>query len=175
MDVHITLTGRRELANDIYRQLRQAIVDGVLRAGDSLPATRVLARHLSVSRTTVTVAYERLTGEGFVTSRLGSGTFVATDAAARRPAFRRQVASALEPRPMWAAIPLATPFARPARFDFRSGIPDGALFPHDRWRRVVARAARHGSQELGIYGPAAGHPDLREAIAPHERTKNEKK
>jgi GntR family transcriptional regulator/MocR family aminotransferase len=39
------------------------------RPGGRLPPTRELARRLSVSRTTVTVAYDRLTGEGFVTSR----------------------------------------------------------------------------------------------------------
>lgn len=167
VDIHISLSGRRDLANDIYRQLRQAIVGGLLRAGEALPATRVLARHLSVSRTTVTVAYERLLGEGFVTARIGAGTFVADHGLAARPVPRRHGPSVLQPQSIWASLPLSTPFARPARFDFRSGIPDGSLFPHDRWRRIAMRAARQGRRDLGIYGAAAGHAGLRDAIARH--------
>lgn len=48
--------------------------------------TRQLARCLSVSRTTVTVAYDRLSGEGFIKSRVGAGTFVGEDVL--RPAGR---------------------------------------------------------------------------------------
>ena len=73
---HISLVGRGDLGGEIYRQMRQAIVDGRLKPGDRLPATRELARSLAVSRSTVTTAYERLMGEGLAVSRAGSATFV---------------------------------------------------------------------------------------------------
>src|SRR5687767_14399419 len=73
---HVSLVGRKDLSGEIYRQVRRAILDKRLRPGDSLPPSRELARALVVSRATVTVAYERLIAEGFVTSRQGSGTFV---------------------------------------------------------------------------------------------------
>ena len=76
MEFHVSLIDRRNLSVEIYRQIRTAILDGRLRPGEPLPPTRELARRLSVSRTTVTVAYERLSGEGFVDSRVGAGTFV---------------------------------------------------------------------------------------------------
>jgi DNA-binding transcriptional MocR family regulator len=56
--------------------------------GPAYFAARELARRLNVSRTTVTVAYDRLTGEGFITSRVGAGTYVSDDVAGhdrRRP------------------------------------------------------------------------------------------
>ena len=81
MEVHVSLVGRKDLTGEIYRQLRRAILDGRLPPGSRLPATRELARRLNVSRTTVTVAYDRLTGEGFITSRVGAGTFVGDDVA----------------------------------------------------------------------------------------------
>jgi GntR family transcriptional regulator / MocR family aminotransferase len=56
MEVHVSLVGRKDLAGEIYRQLRRAILDGRLPPGGRLPPTRELARRLSVSRTTVTVA-----------------------------------------------------------------------------------------------------------------------
>jgi GntR family transcriptional regulator/MocR family aminotransferase len=68
MDFHVSLVGRKDLSGEIYRQLRRAIVNGRLRHGEVLPPTRELAQHLSVARTTVTVAYDGLAGEGFVTA-----------------------------------------------------------------------------------------------------------
>jgi GntR family transcriptional regulator/MocR family aminotransferase len=43
MDLHVHLDGRDELASQIYRQIRAAIVDGRLADGDRLPPTRELA------------------------------------------------------------------------------------------------------------------------------------
>ncbi|MGH7638630.1 MAG: GntR family transcriptional regulator, partial [Gemmatimonadaceae bacterium] len=72
MDLHVTLNGRN-VSGDLYRQIRDAILDGRLRALDSLPATRDLATRLEVSRNTIVLVYERLRAEGFVESRVGAG------------------------------------------------------------------------------------------------------
>ncbi|WP_157881483.1 winged helix-turn-helix domain-containing protein, partial [Streptomyces phaeochromogenes] len=50
-------------------QLRQAVADGRLPVGSRLPATRVLAAELRVSRGVVTEAYRRLSEEGQVEGR----------------------------------------------------------------------------------------------------------
>ena len=57
--------------------LRALIVDGRLLDGDRLPAERLLAAELGLSRSTVTAAYDQLRGEGYLIGRRGSGTFVA--------------------------------------------------------------------------------------------------
>ncbi|HEY7879545.1 MAG TPA: winged helix-turn-helix domain-containing protein, partial [Streptosporangiaceae bacterium] len=72
MELHVSLVGRDDLTGEIYRQLRRAILDGRLPPGERLPPTRELARRLAVSRSTVTVAYDRLTGEGFLSGRPGA-------------------------------------------------------------------------------------------------------
>src|SRR5919108_4269371 len=168
MEIHISLIGRKDLSGEIYRQLRRAVVEGQLRPGDPLPPSRELARQLTVSRTTVTVAYDRLAGEGFVTSRVGAGTFVSEHLAPERSRPKKQhIADALRARPVWEAIRLPTAFARPARFDFRSGLPDAALFPHDAWRRLMARQLRVEANRTIVYDDAAGNRRLREAIARH--------
>ena len=168
MEVHVSLVGRRDLSGEIYRQLRRAIIDGRLRPGDRLPPSRELARGLTVSRATVTVAYERLAGEGFVTSRLGAGTFV-MEGIARigREAAAERSSGGLRPRPIWDSVPLPTAFDRPARFDFRTGLPDASLFPYRAWRRLVARALRLAENAAGVYGDPRGIGDLRAAIARH--------
>ncbi len=167
MEFHVSLIDRKDLSGEIYRQMRRAIADGRLRPGESLPPTRELARRLSVARMTVTVAYERLAGEGFVSSRVGSGTFVNEHAASPKTTKRRPVDGALRPQPVWNSIPPCTAFVRPAKFDFRTGLPDASLFPHDQWRRMVSSALRSESVRAGVYGDPAGSRELREAIARH--------
>jgi GntR family transcriptional regulator/MocR family aminotransferase len=166
VDVHVSLLGRADLAGEIYRQLRAAIIEGRLRAGDPLPPTRELARRLSVSRGTVAVAYDRLSGEGYVTTRIGAGTFV-SDGAARRAPAAAAAEGVLRARPIWAGIPVSAVFAAPARYDFRTGLPDASRFPFPTWRRLMALELRASAVGRGEYGDPAGHPALRSAIARH--------
>jgi GntR family transcriptional regulator / MocR family aminotransferase len=166
---HVSLVGRTDLSGEIYRQIRQAILDRRLRPGERLSPTRELATALRVSRSTVTVAYESLLAEGFATSHTGSGTFVSHHLETKRPASktRRSTARTIRMRRVWETIPLPKGFDRAARFDFRTGLPDASLFPHRAWRRVVARALRSREMAAGVYENPAGNWDLREAIARH--------
>ncbi|MGH9119210.1 MAG: PLP-dependent aminotransferase family protein [Acidimicrobiales bacterium] len=169
MDLHVSLVGRRDLTGEIYRQLRRGILDGRLRPGEKLPPSRELAQRLSVARTTVTVAYDRLTGEGFVTSKVGAGTFVSDWTTSTGHATRRtrRADSSLRPRPIWDAIPVPSVFDRPADFEFRTGVPDARLFPYETWRRLVAHELRGHAVGAGLYADPAGHAGLRGAIVRH--------
>ncbi len=62
----------------LYDVLQAAIQDGSIATATRLPASRDLARELSVSRNTVLAVYEQLQSEGYVQTRTGSGTFVST-------------------------------------------------------------------------------------------------
>lgn len=81
LDLLITLdrtdNASEGLTRQIYGGLREAILSGRLRAGDRLPPTRALARELGVARLTVATAYDWLGAEGYVSGRVGAGTFVA--------------------------------------------------------------------------------------------------
>ncbi len=46
MQLHIGLNGRKDLSGQIYRQLRDVILDRRLRPGDALPASRELAENV---------------------------------------------------------------------------------------------------------------------------------
>src|SRR3954465_11027024 len=65
----------------LARALKQAILDGRCAPASRLPATRVFARELDLSRNTVLAAYEQLGAEGFIEGRIGSGCYVAAFAA----------------------------------------------------------------------------------------------
>lgn len=168
MTLHISLVGRTDLAAEIYRQIRQAILHGKLKPGDHLPPTRVLSKSLAVARSTVTVAYERLIGEGLVTARIGAATYVSHAAGdIARPARRSSPIAALRAKPVWDSLAAGVAFAEPMPYDFRMGIPDIASFPHDAWRRSVMRALRSEEMTNGMYARAAGLLSLRTSIANH--------
>lgn len=62
----------------IYEQLKEEIITGILPKGTRLPSTRSLAETLAVGRNTVENAYLQLSSEGYVDSKIGSG-FVVQD------------------------------------------------------------------------------------------------
>src|SRR5262245_36628955 len=165
VDLQVSLAGRGDLAARIYRQLRDAILDGRLRAGEQLPPTRELARSLEVSRNTVATAYERLTAEGFLIGKVGAGTFVSTEPVTR-PRSRSAPAGGVRPRQSWrTAAPVMLPRFDDPVYDFRVGMPDPRLFPLESWRRLVARELKPSALRSAVYADPAGRPDLRAAIA----------
>src|SRR3954453_3899446 len=75
----LTLEGRPQgqtLTVWLYGQLRLAIIEGRLRPGTRLPASRDFAMQYGVSRGTIVSVLERLQIEGNVACRVGSGTRV---------------------------------------------------------------------------------------------------
>jgi GntR family transcriptional regulator/MocR family aminotransferase len=115
----------------------------------------------------VTAAYERLIAEGFLTGRVGAGTFVrpVPTAPGGAPTAPRQ---GVRPRAIWrqlAAEP--APDASPAAYDFRVGVPDPDLFPLATWRRLVAAELRATTLRRPPYTESGGLPALRAAIARH--------
>src|ERR1700680_2260078 len=85
--------------HQIYLQTRSAILSGTLAPGTQLPSTRVLAARLFVARASVVSAYEQLFAEGYLSGKVGSGTYISSDLPepidrrARRPAKRPAAAA----------------------------------------------------------------------------------
>ncbi|MGF6937371.1 GntR family transcriptional repressor for pyruvate dehydrogenase complex [Paraburkholderia sp. UCT70] len=73
----ITPPPRFRLSDAVCDQLEQLIVDGTLRAGESLPSERDLAQRLNVSRPSLREALLRLEGSKLIQSRTGGGYVVA--------------------------------------------------------------------------------------------------
>src|SRR5580704_18816552 len=93
----------RGLTGWLADAIRAAIMDGRLRAGTPLPATRLLAGDLGVSRGVVVEAYQRLADEGLVSARSRAGTRVL---GVSRPAERRPRPAERWPRAAERADPL---------------------------------------------------------------------
>lgn len=136
--------------------LRAAIAGGSLPAGTRLPATRVLAAELGLSRGVVVEAYQRLTDEGLLSGRTGAGTVVIALASVPRQESRPRDTSGLRlPLPPSADIDL----------DLSPGVPDLSAFPRAAWlraERIVLGSASNA--DLG-YGDPRGNPRLRGELA----------
>jgi DNA-binding GntR family transcriptional regulator len=77
--------GERPLWRAVAESLAWEMDMGRLPPGVRVPATRTLARELGVSRNTVAVAYEELTSLGYLSARVGDGSYVASSIGRLRP------------------------------------------------------------------------------------------
>lgn len=135
----------------LQQQIRQMVSDGILqgrfRAGEKMPSSRGLARHLDVSRITVTLAYTELVAADYLTARGRSGYFISEGVPApagftpapRKPGTvdwarvtgeRFSALARLERPADWQAYP----------YPFIYGQADPTLFDHQNWRLCALQA-----------------------------------
>ncbi len=163
------------LFRQVYRGMRQAILNRSIAPGERLPSSRDLAEQLGISRTVVLAAYDQLSAEGFIAGRGGSGTFVSENMAQNPASGRRRLARIRLSRFGRAVIessPTAnTPSPQPVapRYNFIYGRSDLSTFPFAIWRRLLMRQARRGTTRQFDYGLASGNAELRAAICAHLR------
>jgi GntR family transcriptional regulator/MocR family aminotransferase len=163
------------LFRQLDSQLRRAILCRQLPQGARLPASRQLARELSVSRLTVQNVYEQLVAEGFLRAATGSGTFVAELRPYDLPPGEMPSGDKTMPSgprlsrrgQLIATTRAATRLSRTQ--PFRPGVPALDLFPMRVWTRLCSRwLGRARSNMLG-YGEPAGYGPLREQVADYLR------
>ncbi|EPC7251559.1 PLP-dependent aminotransferase family protein [Cronobacter sakazakii] len=159
----------------LYNALRLTILDGSLPAQSRLPASRDLAQQLGLSRNTVLTVYEQLLAEGYVTSRAGSGTFVAgmlPDNLLSAP----PVAQGQHDRVAHAGFSsrgktlLGQVSASPKQWGaFIPGVPDVHAFPHQLFSKIQARISRRPSPQRLTYSCQGGTPELQRALVDYLR------
>ncbi|WP_371171382.1 PLP-dependent aminotransferase family protein [Aliiroseovarius sp. 2305UL8-7] len=152
----ITLDTRAtgSLQSQLVAALRRIVSSSPNAAGERLPASRMLAEELSVSRTTVQAAYDQLISEGIFAARQGSGTFI-TD----------EISHLIKPLPQVKRL-ADPPTPRPWQ-PFQVGLPDQSLMPHKLWSQHLERAWRDPDTALLASPDLLGWYPLREAIADH--------
>jgi len=144
----------------LHEELRSAVLDGRLRPGMRLPATRDFALQYGVSRGTAVAVFEQLLSEGYLRSQVGAGTWINE----RLP--RNLVGARRPPVAVWSRPARFTrlAFPHPAR-PFRAHEPALAEFPVEAWARVASRRLRQVSSALLAGSDARGHGPLCAAIA----------
>lgn len=137
----------------IARQLKSAIEHGELAPGSRLPASRVYAQELGVSRATVENAWGELVAQGWLERRGQAGTFVSERLSPLRgePARRPTDIAPTAPQP------------------FQLGLPALDLFPRGLWARVMGRRLRTQTRFDLAPGDPCGEMILRRAIVDYLR------
>ena len=144
----------------LYGELRDAILEGRLGSGTRLPASRDFARQYGLSRGTVVSVFERLLDEGYISSRVGFGTWVNRvvpvqpnqQTTSTPPDYIRNVISAyVRPKPyvdlVW----------KEESHPFRAADPAIAEFPSQVWGRISAKHARNFRSWLDTPGDGRGY------------------
>ena len=77
MDIIISNASGRPIYEQIYAQIKNAVLSGELSAGDALPSIRALAKDLRISVITTKRAYDELEKDGYINTVAGKGCYVA--------------------------------------------------------------------------------------------------
>ena len=141
------------LAQVVFENLRNRILDGLWRHGEKLPGTRIIAKDAGVSRWTAVMAVDMLMAEGLVETRKRSGTYVNWSGSG--PELRPDSAAGAQPDALKPHVPFAI------------GVPGLDLFPMQVWRRIQAKRWKDMPVDALQAGFDGGWPELRAAIAAH--------
>src|SRR5437773_322383 len=176
--VRLDRAAAEPLHQQLYRQIRDELVSGSFNNNSSrLPSSRMLAADVGVSRFTVNLALSRLHAEGYLQSRIGSGTFVVE---ALPESFLS--ARTAKPKPHTERPPRLSNRVRNIpdhrvgkQFDFGIAGPPGVSFvpavaaldefPIEIWERLRAQVLAQKGAHLLQYASSRGDPDLRKALA----------
>jgi GntR family transcriptional regulator/MocR family aminotransferase len=157
----------------LYAALRAEVLEGRLRPGTRLPASRDLARQYGLSRGTIVNAFEQLKSEGYAEGSVGSGTYVSKILPDELlQVIRRDGAKPLGQR---SRQPNTSDYGRRVRLfpgyeirptrAFRPNLPALDLFPTTLWTQITARCLRRASTNLLMGCDPLGHRPLRQAVA----------
>jgi len=152
----------RNAAAPLRAQLEEAIcsaiTEGGAPAGTRLPASRVLAEALGVSRGVVSEAYAQIAAEGWIEIRRGSAPVVRDVPAAG--VARDVAAGGLAHGAAAAEAPALAP-----RLDLTATAPDLSAFPRRAWAAAL-RHALAAMPDAGLdYGDPHGDAELRAELA----------
>ncbi len=148
----IDRTDSLSFTKQLQNQMRIAILDGKLEAGERLPPSRKMAKELSLSRNTIIQVYEQLIAEGYLYTIEGSGTYVVNIGrlrTAERP--KSFLYTNVSPKIENGII-------------FTAGDPDATLFPNARWGLALRSASIERKSHSYPYESFAGMDSLRKEI-----------
>lgn len=154
---------RKPLYRQIYDYIRSHIADGKISCGEKLPSTRLLAAHLQISRSTVSLAYEQLLSEGYLEARRGSG-YYASDISELYVGGRTPKKPLRKAKWDGQRLDSACGVEQKYRIVFSPEENDFSQFPYAAWRKLSRELLAVDDPTLFQAGEAAGELTLREAI-----------
>ena len=156
----------------LYQQIKSAILTHKLKADLRLPASRTLAKQLSLSRNTIISAFDQLIAEGYLVTKPGSGTFVANispDQALFTPNKKPQTnhnSLNLSQRGREITSVKRANFNQVWRYTpFQSGLPDLTQFPRAEFAKILSHVTKTAAIDQLDYDYSGGLKPFKQAIA----------
>ena len=159
------------LHRQLYEALRRAMLDGKLSAGERLPSSRELTQDLKLSRNTVVSALNQLAVEGYLVSRVGSGTYVNENLPKVHLRSRASSVGTHTADLSQRGVALSSTFCSTQleMQPFTPGIADFSAFPVALWQRLQNKHWRMTYPEMLDYSHSGGYAPLRRAVADYLR------
>ena len=147
---------RFPMYRQIYDHIKNEIQKGKMKAGEKLPSSRILAKNLCISRSTVDMAYDQLLAEGYIESVPCKGYYVCQMEGIYFDRKKKEF-----PEVNSGQKPSDTVY----RWDFAlNGIAPGG-FPHNIWRKLSREVLSQEGDSLFQLGDPCGEPGIRQAVA----------
>lgn len=154
LTIRLEVKSSKPLYEQIYDHIKTEIKNGGLSFEERLPSTRMLAKHLQVSRSTVELAYEQLLSEGYIEAVPYRGYFVCRLDGLLHLADQMPVQTLrCEER------------QEKYEFDFSPSGIDLNSFPHNTWKKLSRGILMENNKDFFQLGDPQGEKSLRMTIA----------
>ncbi|MFP4015417.1 MAG: PLP-dependent aminotransferase family protein [Halanaerobiales bacterium] len=145
------------LTRQLCDQLRDIIEKKQINGGERLPSTRQMSREYKVSRNVIIEVYEQLIAEGYLESKLGSGTYVSENIYDNEFIERNRSGYSEERLIVENQIDEDI-------IHFAGGIPDFELFPGKQWSNYLKMAVEDSPSVIFDYGDIMGDYELKKVL-----------
>lgn len=165
-------TSEKIIYISLYKAIKQCILNTELPNGWLLPATRILADELKISRTSVLKAYELLLLEKLIISKSGSGNkinYQPEEKVTQKKNIAIPEFSSKYPEISEKGISYLKNTSIINRLDndviaFRPGLPPLDVFPINQWKKLLNSYWRHIKSSGLSYSKSTGQLELKKSI-----------
>ena len=171
---HLNFSSSVPLYKQLYNLLREAILTGRFKGGQKLPGTRTFSIELNISRNTVVQAFEQLMIEGYLTGKIGAGTYISKD-------IPDKFITSIKVHQSKKAAIKSSNFSLEKKFGnsnlihrnifedkiipFQNGLPSLEDFPFSTWLKIINRNGTYLPYLHFGYKDSTGFKPLKIAIA----------
>lgn len=174
LPLHLQPESHIPLYVQLRDQLRALVHSGELRGGDRIPASRELAMHLGVHRTTVANAYAELESEGLIQGHVGRGTFICSAPAKKfspaPPSAEGNGRTGLRWESLFAdergdeGMSRLVPTVPAGTIAFIAARPSEEFFPIEEFRRCCNAVLRTSGRSVLQLGSTDGYEPLKRVL-----------
>jgi len=179
VSIQLDFTSETPLYKQLYSLIREGILSGRFKGGQKLPGTRTFSTELKVSRNTVVQAFEQLIIEGYISGKIGAGTYITNEIPDKFLSKKKtQTVAKIK-------------FKKPSLFldkkigpvdliyrnitedkitPFQNGLPSLEDFPFKSWLKIINKNGTYLPHLQFGYKNSTGYEPLKEAIAAYLQT-----